>query len=106
MQPFTIAMIHQLRCLEIIRHELVSGERGTKASPVTDLSQHCINYLRQMVMCYGDTSLEPFQYTTRPGLGQHVISECSDWQLVYNAVRENQGSRKPQCIDVRESMIA
>lgn len=90
MQPFTIAMMHQLRCLDIIRHELVTGKHTDAPSSVAELSRHCMNYLRQMVMCHADTSLESFQYTARPGVDQHVISECNDWEAVYQDVRENQ----------------
>jgi len=50
--PFSISMFHQLRCLDILREDIVEGNSNTT------LRHHCLNYLRQMVMCRGDTELE------------------------------------------------
>ncbi len=50
-QVFSISMFHQLRCLNMIRNVLVEhgGIRGHDGS--SELVHHCVNYLRQMVLC-------------------------------------------------------
>lgn len=49
--PFSISMFHQLRCLNIIREDIVGAGRNAA------LSRHCLNYLRQMIMCRSDAQL-------------------------------------------------
>lgn len=47
----TVALFHQLKCLDIIRQEYL----GAQLKP---LGKHCLNYLRQSVLCLADTRLE------------------------------------------------
>ena len=50
-ETFTLAMFHQLRCLDIIRNDYVAGTK----SP---LQKHCLNYIRQSLLCIADPKLE------------------------------------------------
>lgn len=50
-QTYSLALFHQLRCLDILREDYASG----KPSP---LRKHCLNYIRQSVLCIADTHLE------------------------------------------------
>ncbi|OBZ73321.1 hypothetical protein A0H81_06834 [Grifola frondosa] len=86
-QPFIVAMFHQLRCLDIVRNQL--------ATPVElrelETARHCINYLREMILCRGDTFLDPYQYAHKiAALDPHPIRRCLDWRAVYTAVEVNQ----------------
>ena len=88
-RPFTVSMFHQLRCLDTVRRALaVYKENGTEASAP---ARHCLNYLRQMIMCRANTRLE--RATGLYGAVHNVISEqdhiCQDWRVVYNAVKQN-----------------
>ncbi|PSR97578.1 hypothetical protein PHLCEN_2v4285 [Hermanssonia centrifuga] len=88
-EPYTISMMHQLRCLDILREELVR-ERDDSEGPST-LSRHCLNYMKQMVMCRGDIELEPFQYPNhKDPIDMEGIYECRDWSAVYTEVEKNQ----------------
>ena len=86
-QPFTIALMHQLRCLDIIRDELV---RETDEDP-SALARHCMNYIKQMIFCREDIQLERFWL---PNKADHVFTdqvyECRDWQAVLEKMKENQ----------------
>jgi hypothetical protein len=84
--PFSLSMFHQLRCLDIIRSD-ISHTVTTGISPTTELSRHCLNYLRQMVLCRSDVRLENLRGNrgTYPGL-----VTCKDWAAVYKEVKENQ----------------
>ncbi|EMD31936.1 hypothetical protein CERSUDRAFT_119268 [Gelatoporia subvermispora B] len=87
---FSISMIHQLRCLDIVREALVHGlHNGT--SRREELTRHCMNYLRQNVLCRGDTFLEPFHYFTENDADiTYDTYQCTDWGAVYKAVEAHQ----------------
>ncbi|KAF8902247.1 hypothetical protein CPB84DRAFT_1678951 [Gymnopilus junonius] len=90
-QPYTVAMIHQLKCLDIIREEMVRNRSSTESSTPSPSTRHCLNYIRQMVMCHGDLELESFQFASHKNpIDWHGVYECKDWEAVYNAVKENQ----------------
>lgn len=83
--PLTISMFHQLRCLDNIRTALVQNQ--TFPGPVTT---HCMNYIRQMILCRADLYLE----NVRDTKALHVVDmmgerTCKDWTKVYAAVEEN-----------------
>jgi hypothetical protein len=59
-KSYTVAMFHQLKCLDIVRHDYAA-----KKGP-TDLSRHCLNYLRQTLLCHSDTRLESIRSPFRP----------------------------------------
>ncbi|KAJ7912547.1 hypothetical protein B0H13DRAFT_1613418, partial [Mycena leptocephala] len=88
-ESFMVSSYHQLRCLDIIRREYVDRSMGKLSiSPAT---HHCLNYIRQMILCRGDRRLEcvidPF--------GEHAVQvrgtqTCRDWTKVYDRINENQ----------------
>ncbi|KAJ7697021.1 hypothetical protein B0H17DRAFT_1007303 [Mycena rosella] len=80
---FMVSMYHQLKCLDIIRRDYVFGSMGKNGTD--PLTRHCLNYIRQMVLCRGDRRLEcvvdPF--------GEHAVQvrgtqTCHDWRQVYD----------------------
>jgi hypothetical protein len=59
--------------------------------------QHCLNYLRQAILCNSDTTLEPsFPYilpdntSTSAASGIGVVHKCVDWTQVRSFVEANQ----------------
>ena len=93
MQVHTVSIYHQLRCLDIIRKKIAEVERRKHQEPdsnaITPATQHCINYLREMVLCRGDLDLD-----TVAGLPKSEVQfsqyQCWDWEAVYSAVQKNQ----------------
>ncbi|KZT41702.1 hypothetical protein SISSUDRAFT_1031038 [Sistotremastrum suecicum HHB10207 ss-3] len=78
---FGISMFHQLHCLDKIRSVLVSGSNPRHA-------QHCMNYLRQSVLCRADTMLDPeFKDGVAGGVG--AVHVCRDWSAVYAYAQDN-----------------
>jgi hypothetical protein len=55
--------------------------------PAAHLS-HCFDYLRQAIMCHGDTALEGLQTTFGPDVGGsdgwNVKHVCKPWNRIYN----------------------
>ncbi|EMD31802.1 hypothetical protein CERSUDRAFT_88670 [Gelatoporia subvermispora B] len=86
-QPAMVSMLHQLRCIDFIRQQAaVTRERRDM-----ELAHHCMNYLRQMTLCRGDTFLDAYEYTSKnEPLDKHPIRRCQDWRAVYEAVEANQ----------------
>lgn len=78
-RPFTISMFHQLHCLR------------TLSTWNSGHMQHCLNYLRQMILCNPDLTLEPADILDRDFETERVGSEhvCRDWSALYNEVIDN-----------------
>ncbi|KAJ7573112.1 hypothetical protein C8J56DRAFT_805275, partial [Mycena floridula] len=92
-KPFTLAMFHELRCLNIIRKAdvaLVASETN-ETIEATDLGYHCMNYMRQMVLCRGDLQLDQVWGKLNPNVYPER-HQCQDWTAVYLEVSKNQRS--------------
>lgn len=81
-------MFHQLQCLDIIRKAIVARVNGPSSqTKPTDLQRHCVNYLRQMVLCRADPHLE--EVLGKPETIVLQGHQCMDWEAVYQALRDN-----------------
>ena len=76
-----VSMFHELHCLRMIN-------RAFTKSPGITLPHvwHCLNYIRQNVMCSPDLALEPGNFEERDfeierSNGVHV---CKNWDQVYD----------------------
>ncbi|KAJ7220010.1 hypothetical protein GGX14DRAFT_354905 [Mycena pura] len=97
-QPFSISMFHQLRCISMLRKEMLSAQRTGVTKPESQLNQHCLNYLRQMLFCAADTILDTVLGPISHPLVVPEFFSCKNWSLVYDAVKENQrGSSVREC---------
>ena len=86
-EPFLVSMLHQLRCLDVLRDQLSKPLAERTEQP----ARHCINYVREMILCRGDTNLDPYQYPSNiHPVEAHPVRRCLDWRAVYEAVEENQ----------------
>jgi hypothetical protein len=66
-----------------------------------DLSHvdHCLIYLRQMVLCNVDVTLEPANHKQQTADGKvmnvvtgiDVVHECKDWEQVWDYMEANYG---------------
>ncbi|KAI0775094.1 hypothetical protein BD413DRAFT_653610 [Trametes elegans] len=92
LRPFTLSFFHQLRCLNIIRGALMDVYRGVpeETREKHRIVHHCLNYVRQTVMCRADTRLETVRAPTgRPITVSDITHTCKDWTAVYKAAEEN-----------------
>lgn len=87
-RAFAISMYHQLHCLRLMRYALAAGD-------YSDLKfthfGHCLIYLRQLILCNPDLTLEPYDvlegdYDVKQDGSTHV---CQDWRQVYDAMASN-----------------
>ncbi|KAJ7037254.1 hypothetical protein C8F04DRAFT_1093061 [Mycena alexandri] len=97
-RPFSISMYHQLHCIIGIRHALYLSAIGeeSRAAATRSHSNHCFNYLRQLLLCGADTTLEPTEVLNLPdgrvgaaASGEGVRHVCRDWTQVRSFVERN-----------------
>jgi len=86
-QPFTISMFHEIRCIDIIRSEILQAQKLNNTVLPGRLVLHCLNYIRQMVLCRADMNADAV-YQLPVGLLSGT-SICNDWTKVYDATQKN-----------------
>ncbi|KAF5364397.1 hypothetical protein D9757_011900 [Collybiopsis confluens] len=90
---YTISMFHQLECLNIIRQSLVVFRSRATSDPPQfpdKLTHHCMDYLRQMVLCRANIDLESVRNHIGPRLAvSDITHKCWDWTAVYSASEQN-----------------
>ena len=107
---FSFTLYHQIHCLETLRRaivnpneehkhggsEILNGD-GRRAEPRAKGEgegahwSHCLNYLRQTLMCSADLTLEPEIElgSGNVGEGLHVTHVCKDWSKVHAFTAKN-----------------
>jgi hypothetical protein len=85
--PYMLSMFHQLKCLDILRRMYAEEHGGS----LDAIGRHCLNYLRQTLLCRADLRLESVQDPDGP----HAVDmwgdmTCTDWRQVYAHVEENE----------------
>ncbi|KAA1475293.1 hypothetical protein DENSPDRAFT_883454 [Dentipellis sp. KUC8613] len=96
---FGLAMYHQLHCVDSLRRAILGlaphgetrlGKMG-KEGWQEDHVGHCLNYLRQSILCAADLTLEPEvvegEMDAEEGLG--VTHVCKDWSAVRGFAERN-----------------
>ena len=93
-----VSMFHQLHCVEKFRLALHNPDDPIATIPHL---QHCMNYIRQMVLCASDLTLEPVDM---PAEGKERVGDwemdgeasgagvehlCWDWSLIYETLGQN-----------------
>lgn len=87
---FVVTMFHELHCLRLLNLAFDASD------PVGEEHiKHCLNYLRQMILCDADLTIEPANWEERwsgesEDIGRQGSTHiCRDWEAVYNAVEKN-----------------
>ncbi|KAJ7028059.1 hypothetical protein C8F04DRAFT_69278 [Mycena alexandri] len=85
-RAFDVAMFHETHCLHALRFYL--GEYTVKLAPHF---QHCLNYLRQFILCSPNLTLEPPDVLTRDFETDRVGAThvCLNWEIMYAEMAEN-----------------
>lgn len=85
-RKFGVAMFHELQCIDIIRQALVDKQEHQK-----EIVHHCMNYLRQMVLCHSHTALESVRWDRPPKVVDLTRSlyQCRDWTALYEGAAVN-----------------
>ena len=89
---FAVSMSHSAHCMYVFAQAI--AEAGAMHEGHL---QHCMNYVRQHVLCEVDTTLEEPTWLERAGEGMWGIGEqrervCRDWREVYQIVGDDYSS--------------
>ena len=99
-EAYSASVTHQLHCLAMVRDVVVASitgrERKTDASADRHIV-HCLDYVRQGILCAGDTTLEEFKAVKdAEGVvvsyfidGMGARHQCRDWGAVREFLERN-----------------
>ncbi|EPQ51897.1 hypothetical protein GLOTRDRAFT_48186 [Gloeophyllum trabeum ATCC 11539] len=87
-EPYTVALFHQFKCLDVVRAAVVDG-RENRLNASSPLTRHCFNYLRQAILCKPNLRLESLKNAT--GFASIIRNDlvCNDWTSIYAAAETN-----------------
>ncbi|KAJ7097075.1 hypothetical protein B0H15DRAFT_902421 [Mycena belliarum] len=88
-RPYTVALFHQMRCLDIIRQQCVGHTQD-----ISPLTRHCLLYLRQTIICQSNPRLESVRNTVGSA-NRRYDAVCRDWTVVYGEAERNQHEYSP-----------
>ncbi|KAL5321891.1 hypothetical protein ACEPPN_009854 [Leptodophora sp. 'Broadleaf-Isolate-01'] len=100
---YSLSITHQLHCLAVIRHVIMKYEKRDKSRFAGDGHEyHCIDYIRQAIICAGDTTLDYAEIVTgsdgverRLGFtGANSTHQCRDWDAIREWAVENRSGDK------------
>ncbi|KAI0775095.1 hypothetical protein BD413DRAFT_611454 [Trametes elegans] len=86
-RTFGFALFHELHCVRMLN---LAFSRPDVVVP--GHARHCLNYLRQGVLCAPDLALEPggdFEARDLDVERTYGTHECGDWDVYFRAVEEN-----------------
>ncbi|ETS88115.1 hypothetical protein PFICI_01943 [Pestalotiopsis fici W106-1] len=87
-------VFHHLHCLNKIRKQLYNDYYQDWHSPSAQLEHvnHCIEYLRQVVMCNADITMQTFDWIDdyrRPWPNFKIQHECKNWDALTDWAKEH-----------------
>ncbi|KAH8819351.1 hypothetical protein F5884DRAFT_760319 [Xylogone sp. PMI_703] len=92
-QGFVPSVLHQLHCVGIIKHALMRFEKGDYDYNPYEDTTHCLEYLRQTLMCHGDLTLERPRFVTDKTFGGPtgwgVTHQCRDWSAIHSFISKH-----------------
>ncbi|RDX57168.1 hypothetical protein OH76DRAFT_1476613 [Lentinus brumalis] len=85
-RTFVITMFHELHCLRMINRALSKMPGAT-----VDHIKHCLNYIRQGILCEPDLTLEPGNFEERDFEVERIggTHMCLNWDPLYEWVDDN-----------------
>ncbi|KAJ6460032.1 hypothetical protein C8R47DRAFT_1327817 [Mycena vitilis] len=86
-RTFAVAMFHQLHCVRLIR----AGLGGRYDTYTINHMHHCLNYIRQMILCSPNLTLEPADVLSRDFEVDRIGAThvCTDWSAMYDEAANN-----------------
>ncbi|KAJ5219928.1 hypothetical protein N7468_009132 [Penicillium chermesinum] len=105
-EGYVPAVLHQIHCLGVMNHFKIEWTNGSIPSEdELEHMEHCIEYIRHAVMCYGDTTLEkPVDHSNFVRVDyQGVEHVCRDWSVLADRFWESSidfiwGTERPMTV--------
>ncbi|KAJ7602492.1 hypothetical protein DFH06DRAFT_1258701 [Mycena polygramma] len=89
-EAHTVTLFHQLKCLDIIRTQY----KSLPSEPISPHTRHCMNYLRQTLLCQPNLRLESVEDEFGLSDRNFYDTVCRDWTAVYSEAERNQAEFK------------
>ena len=94
---FGLSMYHQIHCIDSIRFAMLGRMHpareveGMNTRRQVNHAHHCLNYLRQSVLCAADLTLEPEVTAGSQDVEEGLFAThvCRDWSKVHEFVKNN-----------------
>ncbi|PYI28111.1 hypothetical protein BP00DRAFT_273046 [Aspergillus indologenus CBS 114.80] len=94
---YMVSSVHQLHCLRILRDVIVKVDNKNTTGKVDKHVFHCLDYLRQGIICAGDTTLEWARVRRHANGdfagyffdGRGSVHQCRDWTTIMGILEEN-----------------
>ena len=84
---YQASVMHQMHCMATFRDYVKQAELdGDSVHDRHGHITHCINYLRQAIMCTADLTLE---HGTEFFSGEGVLHQCRDWESVMRYLQDH-----------------
>ncbi|PPR06719.1 hypothetical protein CVT24_013039 [Panaeolus cyanescens] len=83
---FTVSLLHQMRCLTLYQVEYRKPQGDPK--DIDPIIRHCLNYLRQQILCHMNTRLESSRNFKGQSKRGYALT-CRDWTQVFEKAEEN-----------------
>ncbi|KAI5815372.1 hypothetical protein BZA77DRAFT_316437 [Pyronema omphalodes] len=89
---YGISMFHQLHCLNFLRFAYYPSEvKDMPPDEVVLHRDHCLDYIRQAIMCNGDATFEPLKEFGVDGMG--AIHQCRDFDSMFTWAYEQRSNK-------------
>ncbi|KAJ3554484.1 hypothetical protein NM688_g3085 [Phlebia brevispora] len=89
---FILSFLHQLHCLIGLQRGLQDPAHGDSGRNADHHMQHCLNYLRQTLLCTSFDALERGDFMARDfesvRMGDTLV--CHDWEEIFEETVKNQ----------------
>ncbi|CAG8975111.1 hypothetical protein HYALB_00008951 [Hymenoscyphus albidus] len=84
---YHIKALHQLHCLKLIRKNILEPGKYATPEEVKPHILHCLNTLRQDIMCAADDTLMPSENRSH-AIGDKQVLQCRNWDALISWARE------------------
>ena len=79
---YFVRAFHEIHCLKYLRRYVTDFQRGLPETLNGIHAQHCLDTLRQSVMCRADDTLMPTSDDTSFAIGDHEVIMCRDFDAL------------------------
>ena len=92
---YGVSMFHQLHCLNFLRfayypEQTMAGEMTP--AEIAAHRDHCLDYIRQAIMCAGDSTFEPLTVVGINGMG--ATHQCRNFERLFSWAYDHRSDKK------------
>ncbi|CAI7656875.1 unnamed protein product [Penicillium discolor] len=89
---YGVSVFHQLHCLNFLRFAYYpSSVKDMDEEEVAFHRDHCLDYIRQVLMCHADPTFEPMSEVGINGMG--ATHQCRDFDKIFSWAYEHRSNK-------------